>query len=64
MKMIEKRTFVASVALDQSTLWIVGGFNGCVVNNTTNANNILSSTEFSQWTRFAIYNQWTLHDKV
>ena len=29
IKMIEKRTFAASVALDQSTLWIVGGFNGC-----------------------------------
>ena len=28
MKMIEKRDGAASVALDQSTLWIVGGFNG------------------------------------
>ena len=37
MKMIEKRVGAASVALDQSTLWIVGGWNG---------NNDLSSTEF------------------
>ena len=36
MKMIEKRSAAASVALDQNTLWIVGGYNG----------NILSSTEF------------------
>ena len=36
MEMIEKRSGAASVALDQSTLWIVGGFNG----------NDLSSTEF------------------
>ena len=28
MKMIEKRSFAASVALDQNTLWIVGGNNG------------------------------------
>ena len=28
MKMIEKRYFAASVALDQNTLWIVGGWNG------------------------------------
>ena len=34
--MIEKRVGAASVALDQNTLWIVGGFNG----------NRLSSTEF------------------
>ena len=37
MKMIEKRCYAASVALDQSTLWIVGGWN---------ENNDLSSTEF------------------
>ena len=37
MKMIEKRRDAASVALDQITLWIVGGFNG---------NNSLNSTEF------------------
>ena len=37
MKMIEKRCYAASVALDQSTLWIVGGYNG---------NNSLNSTEF------------------
>ena len=36
MKMIEIRSGAASVALDQNTLWIVGGFNG----------NRLSSTEF------------------
>ena len=36
IEMIEKRSFAASVALDQSTLWIVGGFYG----------NRLSSTEF------------------
>ena len=34
MKMIEKRTFAASVALDQSTLWIVGLFNGRTVNTS------------------------------
>ena len=39
MKMIEKREWAASVALDQSTLWIVGGFNG-------NSYNALKSTEF------------------
>ena len=37
MKMIEKRSYAASVALDQNTLWIVGGYNG---------RNELSSTEF------------------
>ena len=37
IKMTEKRYWTANVALDQSTLWIVGGRNG--------ANN-LSSTEF------------------
>ena len=37
IKMIEKREGAASVALDQSTLWIVGGFNGRYD---------LSSTEF------------------
>ena len=37
MQMIEKRYGAASVALDQSTLWIVGGWNG---------RNGLSSTEF------------------
>ena len=37
IKMIEKRANAASVALDQSTLWIVGGWNG---------NNDLSATEF------------------
>ena len=37
MKMIEKRRDAASVALDQNTLWIVGGYNG---------RNELSSTEF------------------
>ena len=37
MKMIEKREDAASVALDQSTLWIVGGSNGW---------NDLNSTEF------------------
>ena len=36
MKMIEKRSGAASVALDQSTLWIVGGCNG----------DDLSTTEF------------------
>ena len=41
MKMIEKRQGIASVALDQSTLWIVGGWNGRIVNNA-----IHSSTEF------------------
>ena len=38
MKMIEKRSVAASVALDQRTLWIVGGWN--------NVNNDLRSTEF------------------
>ena len=54
MKMIEKRVGAASVALDQSTLWIVGG--------TDERYNDLRSTEFiklgptfSQRTRFAIY---------
>ena len=28
MKMIKKRSGAATVALDQSTLWIVGGYNG------------------------------------
>ena len=37
MKMIEKRCNAASVAIDQSTLWIVGGWNG---------RNHSSSTEF------------------
>ena len=37
IKMIEKRSCAASVALDQRTLWIVGGSNG---------NNSLNSTEF------------------
>ena len=46
MKMIEKRKFAASVALDQSTLWIVGGWNGCIVNNIIDINAIYSSTEF------------------
>ena len=45
MKMIEKRSLAASVALDQSTLWIVGGC-GRIVNNAVNINNIHSSTEF------------------
>ena len=36
--MIEKREYAASVALDQSTLWIVGGFNEFF--------NPLKSTEF------------------
>ena len=39
MKMIEKRQDAASVALDESTLWIVGGFGN-------NGNNDLRSTEF------------------
>ena len=39
MKMIEKRTFAASVALDQSTLWIVGGQREFLGNG-------LNSTEF------------------
>ena len=43
MKMIEKRSLAASVALDQNTLWIVGGWNGHTVNNTKF---IHSSTEF------------------
>ena len=34
MKMIEKRRFAASVALDQNTLWIVGGENGDDLNST------------------------------
>ena len=34
MKMIEKRIFAASVALDQNTLWIVGGYNGDDLNST------------------------------
>ena len=46
MKMIEKRSLAASVALDQNTLWIVGGWNGHTVNNTININDIHSSTEF------------------
>ena len=47
MKMIEKRVGAASVALDQSTLWIVGGFNGRIVNNAIDINDIHSSTEFN-----------------
>ena len=46
MKMIEKRSFAASVALDQSTLWIVGGWNGRIVNNAIDINGMHSSTEF------------------
>ena len=46
MKMIEKRVAAASVALYQSTLWIVGGRNGRNLNNTVNINNVHSSTEF------------------
>ena len=34
MKMIEKRSYAASVALDQSTLWIVGGSNGSSLRST------------------------------
>ena len=37
MKMIEKRKYAASVALDQNTLWIVGG---------SNESRRLRSTEF------------------
>ena len=45
--MIEKRSGAASVALDQTTLWIVGGWNGRrTVNNTIDINGIHSSTEF------------------
>ena len=47
MKMIEKRAGAASVVLDQSTLWIVGGWNGRVtVNNTIDLNDVHSSTEY------------------
>ena len=46
MKMIEKRNYAASVALNQSTLWIVGGWNGHIVNNAIDINDIHSSTEF------------------
>ena len=34
MKMIEKRYGAASVALDQNTLWIVGGYNGSSLRST------------------------------
>ena len=34
MKMIEKRYLAASVALDQNTLWIVGGYNGGKLRST------------------------------
>ena len=34
MKMIEKRSLAASVALDQNTLWIVGGYNGSSLKST------------------------------
>ena len=44
--MIEKRSHAANVALDQSTLWIVGGWNGSIVNNAIDINGIHSSTEF------------------
>ena len=56
MKMIEKREYAASVALDQRTLWIVGGqrgLNGIPVINVIpgivgiiSLNNCLNSTEF------------------
>ena len=54
MKMIEKRYDAASVALDQSTLWIVGGWNGHL-NDLRSTEFIKLGPTFSQRTRFAIY---------
>ena len=54
MKMIEKRSYAASVALDQNTLWIVGGWNGHL-NDLRSTEFIKLGPTFSQRTRFAIY---------
>ncbi len=54
MKRIEKRYDAASVALDQSTLWIVGGWNGHL-NDLRSTEFIKLGPTFSQRTRFAIY---------
>ena len=54
MKTIEKRSYAASVGLDQNTLWIVGGWNGHL-NDLRSTEFIKLGLTFSQRTRFAIY---------